>query len=363
MLLNLDWLSFNFTQDFGSLDVVKVVEVDGPLRASMDSPFPQSSSAAGNGRIVAKLMPNGITGLETVAYQYPLKLISPTRFFEKQSVLVFLLSYGGGLVGGDHVALSIDVKEGARLSMVTQGHTKIFKSPSADIVTRQTLQVDIASGGALCLLPDPVQPFAGSVYDQTQIFKVAGGASLCLLDWVTQGRSARGEDWSFIRWVGRNEVWVPRGTPKAKDRLLVRDTVIMDADQSRYQTKSLRDTMHGMGIFGTLILRGPLMKELGEFFLVEFAALPRLGARGFRSDGAESDEDMTKTPLEQWRSERIKMEQSKKLLWSAANVRGCVVVKLGAPEVETARVWIGSMLAQEGSIGRNFGNQALMCVR
>jgi len=342
---------------------VRVSEAEWLLGAEMESPFPKSSSVAGSGRIVARLLPNGITGLETVAYQYPLKLISPTRFFEKQSVLVFLLSYGGGLVGGDRVYLSIEVKEEARLSIVTQGHTKIFKSASADIVTRQTLHVDVASGGALCLLPDPVQPYAGSVYEQTQIFKVASNASLCLLDWVTQGRSARGENWSFIRWVGRNEVWATGGNPDAKERLLVRDTVIMDANQSRYQTKSLRDTMHGMGIFGTLILRGPLMKELGDFFLAEFAASPRLGARGFRSDGAESVGDTEKSPLEIWRAERIKMEQSKNLLWSAASVRGCVVVKLGTPEVETARIWIGSMLAQEGSIARNFGNQALMCVR
>ncbi|KAK1770515.1 putative urease accessory protein [Phialemonium atrogriseum] len=329
----------------------------------MVSPFPKSSSVPGHGQIVASLLPNGAPKLETLSYQYPLKLISPTRFFEKQSVLVFLLSYGGGLLGGDSVSLSIEVKERSRLSIVTQGHTRIYKSASADIVTRQTLHGEVASGGGLCILPDPVQPFANSVYEQTQIFRVADNGSLCLLDWVTQGRSARGEDWDLIRWVGRNEVWATGGSPEARDRLLVRDTVILNADQTRYQTKSLRDTMHGMGIFGTLILRGPLMKDLGQFFLAEFAILPRIGARDFRSDGAKSMEDAAKSPLEEWRSERIKMEKSKNLLWSAANVRGCVVVKFGAPEVETGRVWVGSMLAQEGSLATNFGKQALMCVR
>ena len=332
----------------------------------MDSPFPKSSSVAGEGRIVAKLLPDGNSGLETVVYQYPLKLISPSRPSELRSVLVFLLSYGGGLVGGDNVNLSIEVHAGAKLSIVTQGHTKIFKSATPDIVTRQTLRVHVAPGAGLCLLPDPVQPFEGSVYEQAQIFKLAKNASLCLLDWVTQGRTARGEDWSFVRWVGRNEVWsCGEDSAIGGDRLLVRDSVILDGNQVHPQLKSLRESMQSMGIIGTLLLRGPLMKSLGEFFLAEFAALPRLGGRDFRNeDTRKADDDaLILSPLEKWRLERLKKEKESKLLWSAANVRGCVVVKFGAPAVEAGRLWIGSMLAHEGSVKQDFGDQALMCTK
>jgi urease accessory protein UreH len=327
----------------------------------MNSPFPKSSSAAGEGRIVVKLLPNGISGLETVTYQYPLKLITPSRASENESVLVFLLSYGGGLIGGDSIRLSIEVHPKTKLSIVTQGHTKVFNSVSRDIITRQSLLVDIADEAALCLLPDPVQPFEKSVYEQTQIFKLQGNASLCLLDWVTQGRTARGENWSLTRWVGRNEIWV---TGQDQDRLLVRDAVILDAEKPQSEMPGLRESMWEMGVFGTLLLRGPLMKALGEFFLAEFAALPRLGARDWRSDEARRiGDDQELAPLEKWRAERIRMEKEKGLLWSAANVRGCVVVKFGAPDVEAGRTWIGDMLAQEGSISTTFGNQALMCVR
>jgi len=274
-------------------------------------------------------------------------------------------------VGGDVVNLAVDVQAGARLSVVTQGHTKIFKSPSSDIVTRQTMRVDIATGAALCLLPDPVQPFEDSVYEQTQVFRMATGASLCLLDWVTQGRTARGEDWSFVRWVGRNEVWnVGGGGATLKDekdgRLLVRDAVILDSKHHQHdhpQMKSLREAMHAMGVVGTLILRGPLVKALGGFFLAEFDALPRLGARDFRSDEAKAQDDASLSSSEKWRKERLEMEKKSRLLWSAAKVRGCVVVKFGAPAVEAGRVWVGSMLAREGSILRIFGDHALMCVK
>ncbi len=329
----------------------------------MNSPFPKSSSADGEGRIVVRFLPEGISGLEAFTYQYPLKLITPMRPPETKSALVFILSYGGGLVGGDQVSLSIDVKPRARLSLATQGHTKIFKSASPDIVTRQTMRVSIAADAALCLLPDPVQPFEASVYEQLQIFRLAPSASLCLLDWVTQGRGARGENWSFVKWVGRNEIWTVAEDQAARDRLLVRDSVILDSNRVHPQLPTLRDSMHGAGVIGTLVLRGPLTKALGEFFLAEFAALPRLGARDWRSDDAKKQSDTPLPPREAWRANRLQTEKENKLLWSAASVRGCVVVKFGAPAVETGRVWIGSMLAQEGSISRHFGNHALMCVK
>lgn len=333
----------------------------------MKSPFPASSSAPGDGRIVVKLLPAGGSGIENLTYQYPLKLISPSPSVNQKSTLVFLLSYGGGLVGGDQVNLSIAVHEGARLSLVTQGHTKIFKSPSPDVVTSQTLQVQIDDGASLCLLPDPVQPFENSVYAQTQIFKLAPRASLCFLDWVTQGRSARGEDWSFVRWSGRNEVWSRGDTaadaPAKADRLLIRDTVVLSGPDSLVLGRPLRETMHKLGIFGTLILRGEAMKPVGDFFLAEFAVLPRIGARDFRSAEDKARERESQTELERWREERIQRESDQGVLWSAAQVRGCVIVKFGARTVEASREWAGCMLLKEGTVAAHFGDQALMCVR
>lgn len=266
-------------------------------------------------------------------------------------------------MGGDKVNLDIMVKKASRLSIVTQGHTKVFKSASPDIVTSQTLNVRIDDDAALCLLPDPVQPFESSVYTQTQIFDLASTASICFLDWVTQGRGARGEDWSFISWKGRNEVWLRAEDKTTKDRLLVRDTVVLSSPDSIVLGRPLRETMHKLGIFGTLILRGELMKSVANFFLAEFTALPRTGARDFRSEEDQALEERSLTDFERWRAGRIKMEKESGILWSAANVRGCVTVKFGARTVEAGRDWVGAMLLKEGSIAEIFGDQALMCVR
>jgi len=339
------------------------------------SPFPKSTSSPGKGHITVKRLPHGPSALESITYQYPLKLISPSQTSgtsgsgtHQPSVLVFLLSYGGGLVGGDQVDLSVTIHDYARLSIVTQGHTKVFQSLKPDIVTRQSLAVEIRPGAALCLLPDPVQPFAQSVYEQTQIFRLTGNeASLVLLDWVTQGRLARGEDWNLTRWSGRNEVWlVPDqrqqgdddgGKAVPRDRLVVRDSVTLDGVPGPAQRQPLKDQLHGNAVIGTLVLRGPLTTELGEFFLREFELLPRLGSREF-----EKKRDAT-TDAEHWRTRRLQHEKANLVLWSAAKVRGCVVVKFGATTVEAGREWIGNMLTYQGGVEAAFGEQALLCVR
>ncbi|KAK4069784.1 uncharacterized protein Triagg1_6914 [Trichoderma aggressivum f. europaeum] len=328
----------------------------------MTSPFPKSTSRPGDGRIVVRLLPAGGSGLETISYQYPLKLISPSPTVAQKSALVFLLSYGGGLVGGDGVNLAVRVHHGSSLSLVTQGHTKIFKSPSPEVVTSQRLQVQIDEDAAVCLLPDPVQPFEDSVYEQVQVFNLGNRASLCLLDWVTQGRVARGENWSFKSWKGRNEVWTQASDSAQKERLLIRDNIILSQGGSQSVGLPLKDTMHKMSVLGTLILRGPVVAPIGDFFMREFAAFPRIGSRDFRSKEDQERDSKEMPEFEQWRSRRIDMERQQSVLWSAAQVRGCVIVKFGAASVEAGRSWIGSMLAREGNIAAYFGHSALMCV-
>lgn len=266
-------------------------------------------------------------------------------------------------MGGDQVHLTINVKPKAKLSIVTQGHTKIFKSPSRNVITRQHLHVTITEGAAVCLLPDPVQPFEGSVYEQSQKFFLADTGSLCLLDWVSQGRSARGEDWDFLAWSGRNEVWSLAGT-NGKPRLLLRDNVILEGKNYDDTKHELRRKMNTMGLFGTLVLRGPMVENLAKFFLFEFSSLPRIGARDFRSQAkVDRDSGLTVSHLESWRGARLDREKEDGILWSAAKVRGCTVVKFGSHTVEGGRTWIGSMLKEEGSISQLFGEQATLCIR
>ncbi|KAK4694933.1 urease accessory protein, partial [Lecanoromycetidae sp. Uapishka_2] len=344
----------------------------------MPSPFPLTTSKSGHGKIHLTLLPPSIPSFSTLTYTYPLKLLPSTPHIlkhESQAAskisivndktnlnipsaatvpLLFLLTYGGGLVAGDHIDLSIRLDAGTRLTITTQGSTKIFKpSISPPPTTRQDLNVHIASHAALWLAPDPVQPFASSLYAQKQIFHVERGGSLGFVDWVNEGRKARGEQWAFEAWRGRNEIWDIYGEDLEKKRMLVRDAVILDG-------KDIAGRMDGMGVFGTVILRGPLFTSLADFFVNEFEALPRIGGR----DWASATEPVKElTAKEEWRKRRLQREKVDGVVWTACHVRGCMVAKFSARELEGARWWLGSMFREEGSIGRECGEGGLMFVR
>lgn len=262
-------------------------------------------------------------------------------------------------MGGDKITLDISLASNTRLVLLTQGSTKIFKSPTRNVVSGQTLNVKVEPHAALCYLPDPTQPFGESVYEQKQNFYVdpEGTSSLCVLDWVTEGRKARGESWSLWHWQGRNEVRQLTDSTESKRKLLLRDALLL-TDSGIGSINGLNDKTDNMGVFGTLILSGDAFKGVGEYFLTEFGNTPRIGMKNWAVGEAEKQ-----SPEQLKRSQRLEQERHDELLWTAARVRGFVLVKFGARDVEGARTWLSAMIRDEGSIERYFGEQALFCVR
>jgi urease accessory protein len=217
------------------------------------------------------------------------------------------------------------------------------------------MNVYLKRDSALVYLPDPVQPFAQSAFSQSQIYHVEGQqGNLCVCDWVTSGRSARGENWDIYEYKSRNEVWTTSDT--GKKRLLLRDNLILGKNGRSDVPISSR--MDGFSVFGTLIIHGPLFSSLAQFFLDEFEALPRIGGRNW------GDTVLPElSPQEQRRSERLQREKADGLIWSAANVRGFVLVKFGSREVEGARNWLRDMVREEGSLANTFGERAVLCLK
>lgn len=284
--------------------------------------------------------------LRELSSAYPVKLLSPRCSYDRRAVLAFLLSYGGGLVPGDAVTLRVHVDRGGRLGLLTQGSTKLYKSPDPALGSVQTLTATVEDGAALLMLPDPLQPFRHSVYAQRQVFHVHRDASLLVLDWISEGRrAAAGEMWDMTSLTSMNEVWRfdDATSEKAQPRLLVRDNVRLHAAA---HPDTVRQRVGGMGIIGTLLLTGPLFEDLCRFFLAEFAALPRLGEINWADDGQQQPP----TP-------------GSDIVWSAAATRGCTIVKFGAHDVDGARRWLRGMLEREGTVAREFGSRFLMCLQ
>jgi len=134
-------------------------------------------------------------------------------------------------------------------------------------VTQQRLDVSIAAGGVLYLLPDPVTCFRDAAYHQVQTFRLARGASAALLDWYTSGRRARGEEWAFARYYSVNEVFV-EGARSARDVVLLEgtDTGVLATDPAAARgaqllpRRTLADRMGPYACYATLLLYGPRLQ-------------------------------------------------------------------------------------------------------
>jgi urease accessory protein len=148
---------------------------------------------------------DGLSAITSVSACSPLKILTPRS--RGPSVWSCLSSFGGGLVAGDETHLSLSLGRGTRCFLGTQASTKIYRNPLARPCS-QSLTARLEPDSFLALMPDPIQAFAGSSYQQNQQFHLAPGANLVLVDWLTSGRAARGERWAFTRLHSRNEVFV-----------------------------------------------------------------------------------------------------------------------------------------------------------
>lgn len=315
------------------------------------SPFNTERLPAGTGEIYLALHPPAKQSLRSISFQYPLKLIAPDPHQsteDKHVTVVFLLTYGGGLVGGDKINLKVELEDHTRLTLLTQGSTKIFKSPTRNVVSGQILDVKIGAGAALCYLPDPTQPFSESVYEQKQTFYVdqSGNSNLLMLDWVSEGRRARGESWTLWSWRGRNEVRL--FDPRTKGKLLLRDALSLTEESS--SGTGLQQKTNELGIFGTLVIYGTVFAQLGHFFMDQFKSLPRIGGKNFGDDT-------------QSKASASHSQHHNDVLWTAAQHRGFVLVKFGAKEIDSARRWLHDLLKADGTVEKHFGHQALLCLR
>jgi urease accessory protein len=128
----------------------------------------------------------------------PLRWLTPRN--HGPAAWVYASSYGGGLVGGDTLRLTISIGAGASAFVSSQASTKIYRSRDR---SSAQLEATVSAGGHLVLWPDPVVCYAGSTFGQTQCVELMDDASLILVDTMTSGRRASGERWQFVEYANR----------------------------------------------------------------------------------------------------------------------------------------------------------------
>ena len=95
----------------------------------------------------------GKTVLTRAVAASPLRLLFPRN--SGSAAWVYGGTYGGGLLGGDTIALDVTVHPDAHAFISTQASTKVYRSGAG---ARQRLRAWIDDDSLLVLVPDPIAP-------------------------------------------------------------------------------------------------------------------------------------------------------------------------------------------------------------
>lgn len=102
-----------------------------------------------------------------------------------------LINTGGGIAGGDRVAITCDLGARSRATVTTQSAEKIYRAES--IPAQLAVSLNLGSKSNFSWLPQETLLFDGARLSRTFDAALAPDASLTILETVVFGRLARGE--------------------------------------------------------------------------------------------------------------------------------------------------------------------------
>ena len=187
----------------------------------------------------------------------PLRLLTPRN--HGSAAWVYASSYGGGLLGGDDLRLTVRVGREASVFLSSQASTKVYRSEACASLR---LDAEVAAGGQLIVWPDPVVCFAGSTYRQEQRVDLAAGAGLILVDTLSSGRQASGERWRFAEYSSRLTVCYDR------------QPMLVDALRLSPAEGDLARRMGRFDVISTVVIAGPRWRDAAQQVLADVADRP-----------------------------------------------------------------------------------------
>ncbi|XP_014670075.1 PREDICTED: urease accessory protein D-like, partial [Priapulus caudatus] len=120
----------------------------------------------------------------------------------------------------------------------------------------------------LSILPDPVVCFADANYSQTQVIELTPSSNLVLLDWLTAGRIALGENWALKKLCSSSKIYID-------NVLIVNESVTL----SDTPTLTLRESMGEYKALAFCVILGPELAELWRKVLKDLGAVQAYGSK------------------------------------------------------------------------------------
>lgn len=164
---------------------------------------PTSNCAESTPRIYGRLQlrfeargDNRQTILAECVQKMPLRIIRAFPLDDGGS-LVHLHNVSGGVLGGDHLDLAVEVGAHAIAQVTSTGAARIYRSRKNAEPARQRLQISVADDGLVEYLPDLLIPYAGSRYRQETRIELGANAGLFWWETVAPGRAAHNERFAY----------------------------------------------------------------------------------------------------------------------------------------------------------------------
>jgi urease accessory protein len=135
----------------------------------------------------------------------PLKITK--TFYEEQSgrLQLYIMDVSPGLLDGDFYELNLQLEDYSHLIVTNQSFTKIHPTPLQSAQMSQSLH--LGKGAVLEYFPEPTIPYAGSRFDGRIKVQLDEAATFLYADIVTPGRTHRGEQFQYVSFTSRFEVY------------------------------------------------------------------------------------------------------------------------------------------------------------
>jgi urease accessory protein len=221
---------------------------------------------------LALMHKDGGTRLKQLYQAQPLRVLFPLPprgdIFQAAIALV-----SGGLVGGDHLRVEIEVEQGARALVIGQAAEKVYRSLGADCVIDN--RIAVAPQAWLEFLPQETILFDHARLRRSTVVRLVEGGRFLGGDIVVFGRKARGE--SFRNGL-LHDVWEVR---QADDTLVWKDVLHLDGAVGDILASP---GFGGAAAFATMLYGGPDAQDHLSALRVLAAQMTgvRIGATQFR---------------------------------------------------------------------------------
>lgn len=128
----------------------------------------------------------------------------------------------GGVAGGDTLALTLDLAEGAHALVTTPGATRFYRSAGAAAL--QSVQATVGAGARLEWLPLETLVYSGALASGRCVFRLAAQAQMIGREVVALGLPASGQAFERGHYQQHLELpglWLEHGTLAAEDVALL----------------------------------------------------------------------------------------------------------------------------------------------